>query len=68
MGRHYRSDVKDGSLGFLKALWKNLRGCQWVEPNEGAEGENAGVLFYRNVNGQGLKPMAMKEGQKISYE
>lgn len=59
MGRHYRSDTKDGSLGFVKALWKSFRHCNWVEPNEGATGEGAGVLFYRNRNGLGPKPMVI---------
>ncbi|KAK5937026.1 Oleate hydroxylase fah12 [Knufia obscura] len=56
MGRHYRSDTKDGPIGFLKAIWKSFRHCNWVEPNEGATGENAGVLFYKNRNGLGPKP------------
>jgi omega-6 fatty acid desaturase (delta-12 desaturase) len=59
MGRHYRSDTTDGSLGFLKALWKSFRQCNWVEPNEGATGEAAGVLFYRNRNGLGPKPLVI---------
>ncbi|KAI1819544.1 fatty acid desaturase-domain-containing protein [Xylaria intraflava] len=59
MGRHYRSDTKGGSLGFLAAIWRSTRWCQWVEPNEGAEGEAKGVLFFRNTNGLGLKPMKM---------
>ncbi|KAK4927314.1 hypothetical protein LTR66_016301 [Elasticomyces elasticus] len=57
MGRHYRSDVEGGALGFVKSMWKAARWCQWVEPNEGAEGENKGVLFYRNRNGLGMPPM-----------
>ncbi|KIW67930.1 hypothetical protein PV04_03909 [Phialophora macrospora] len=56
MGRHYRSDVKDGSIGFIKSLWKSMRWCGWVEPMEGATGDNAGVLFFRNSNGLGLPP------------
>lgn len=67
MGKHYRSDVQDGSLGFLQALWKNLRSCQWVEPNEGVTGEDAGVLFFKNRNGKGAPAMKLKEGEKISY-
>ena len=59
MGKHYRSDTKDGSLGFIKALWKSIRHCNWVEPNEGATGEGAGILFYRNRNGLGPKPMVI---------
>jgi omega-6 fatty acid desaturase / acyl-lipid omega-6 desaturase (Delta-12 desaturase) len=47
MGSHYRADVRGGAFGFLKALYTNMRGCQWVEPLEGAKGEEAGVLFYR---------------------
>jgi omega-6 fatty acid desaturase / acyl-lipid omega-6 desaturase (Delta-12 desaturase) len=47
MGRHYRSDVKDGSIGFLKSMWTSARWCQWVEPSEGATGEGKGVLFFR---------------------
>jgi len=63
MGQHYRSDVKDGSLGFLKAIWSAARWCQWVEPNEGAEGENKNVLFYRNRNGLGVAPAKMTASQ-----
>lgn len=59
MGRHYRSDTEGGPLGFLKALYKSFRHCNWVEPNEGVSGENAGVLFYRNRNGLGPKPMVI---------
>ena len=33
-----------------------MRWCQWVEPIEGAEGEGADVLFFRNRNGLGVKP------------
>ncbi|KAF2269006.1 delta(12) fatty acid desaturase [Lojkania enalia] len=60
MGKHYRSDTEGGSLGFLRAMWKCARMCQWVEPSEGAQGEGKGVLFYRNRNGLGVPP------QKIS--
>ncbi|KAM0691411.1 hypothetical protein Q7P36_010182 [Cladosporium allicinum] len=56
MGQHYRADVEDGSWGFIRALYKTARWCQWVEANEGAEGENKGVLFYRNRNGHGVTP------------
>ncbi|KAK3400483.1 fatty acid desaturase-domain-containing protein [Sordaria brevicollis] len=56
MGKHYRSDVKDGPIGFIKSMWKAARWCQWVEPTEGAEGKGKGVLFYRNQNGLGTKP------------
>ncbi|KAH0828530.1 hypothetical protein AYO21_07763 [Fonsecaea monophora] len=56
MGRHYRSDTEGGSLGFLQSLWKSMRWCGWVEPMEGATGEDAGVLFFRNRNGLGLSP------------
>lgn len=56
LGQHYRFDVKDGSVGFLKSLWKNARWCQWVEPSEGALGVDKGVLFFRNRNGHGVLP------------
>jgi omega-6 fatty acid desaturase (delta-12 desaturase) len=56
MGKHYRSDTADGSLGFLHSIWKSFRWCQWIEPNEGATGDEAGVLFYRNRNGLGVAP------------
>jgi omega-6 fatty acid desaturase (delta-12 desaturase) len=61
MGRHYRADVKDGSIGFLKAMWTSARWCHWVEPSEGAIGEGKGVLFYRNRNGLGTAPLKLKE-------
>lgn len=57
MGRHYRADTKNGSLGFLQAMWRSARWCQWVEPSEGAQGEGKGVLFFRNRNGLGTKPL-----------
>ncbi|KAK4580446.1 hypothetical protein LTR86_000649 [Recurvomyces mirabilis] len=56
MGQHYRADVEGGSVGFLKSIYKSARWCQWVEPNEGAEGENKGVMFFRNRNGLGVAP------------
>ena len=56
MGKHYRSDVEGGPIGFIKSLYSNLRQCQWVESMEGAEGENQGVYFFRNRNGRLLPP------------
>jgi len=64
MGGHYRSDTKDGSLGFIKAIWTSARWCQWVEPNEGAEGENKNVLFFRNRNGLGVAPAKLSAETK----
>ncbi|KAL2133098.1 hypothetical protein VTI74DRAFT_2929 [Chaetomium olivicolor] len=60
MGRHYRSDTREGPIGFIKAMWKSARWCQWVEPTEGAEGPAKGVLFFRNHNGLGTAPAKMK--------
>ncbi|KAL2268251.1 hypothetical protein VTJ83DRAFT_3097 [Remersonia thermophila] len=56
MGQHYRSDTREGPIGFIKAMWRAARWCQWVEPVEGAEGPAKGVLFFRNRNGLGVKP------------
>jgi omega-6 fatty acid desaturase (delta-12 desaturase) len=56
MGRHYRADTEGGPIGFIKALWKSARWCQWVEESEDAEGGANGVLFFRNRNGLGVKP------------
>ncbi|RAH49379.1 oleate delta-12 desaturase odeA [Aspergillus brunneoviolaceus CBS 621.78] len=56
MGNHYRTEAHTGWTGFFKALWTSSRICQWVEPTEGAEGESAGVMFYRNTNGIGVPP------------
>ncbi|KAI5290212.1 hypothetical protein KEM54_002178 [Ascosphaera aggregata] len=56
MGKHYRANTEGGSWGFLKSLWTSSRACQWVEPNEGAQGESKSVLFYRNRNNIGLPP------------
>lgn len=61
MGQHYRSDTRDGPIGFLKALWTSARWCQWVEPSEGAKGEGKGVLFFRNRNGLGVKPTKLAD-------
>lgn len=60
MGGHYRADTKDGAVGFIRSLWTNARSCQWVEPNEGTEGEAAGVLFFRNRNGLNVLPKKME--------
>ncbi|KAI9053378.1 hypothetical protein LZ554_002337 [Drepanopeziza brunnea f. sp. 'monogermtubi'] len=60
MGKHYRADVRGGSLGFLKSLWSSARWCQWVEPSEGAVGEGKGVFFFRNRNGLGTAPLKMQ--------
>ncbi|KAL8791220.1 MAG: hypothetical protein Q9213_000177 [Squamulea squamosa] len=59
MGAHYRSNVEGGPIGFLKSMWQSARMCQWIEPCEGAEGENKGVLFYRNRNGLGVPPQKL---------
>lgn len=59
MGQHYRSNTEGGPLGFIKSLWNSMRWCQWVEPNEGATGENANVFFFRNRNGLGPAPSKM---------
>lgn len=56
MGKHYRSDVKDGCIGFLRSLWSSARMCGWVEPTEGATGIAKTVHFYRNRNGLGTPP------------
>ncbi|KAI9727102.1 MAG: Oleate hydroxylase fah12 [Chrysothrix sp. TS-e1954] len=59
MGRHYRAETKDGPLGFIKSLWKSSRWCQWVERSEGAEGVGRDIVFYRNRNGLGVKPLRL---------
>ncbi|KAI9774869.1 MAG: Oleate hydroxylase fah12 [Geoglossum simile] len=63
MGRHYRSDTKGGSLGFLGSLWKSMRMCQWVEESEGAQGDGKHVVFFRNHNGLGVPPQKMEDGR-----
>ncbi|KAK3346120.1 fatty acid desaturase-domain-containing protein [Lasiosphaeria hispida] len=57
MGRHYRADTSEGPIGFIKAMWKSARWCQWIEPSEGASEAGQGVLFFRNRNGLGPKPL-----------
>ncbi|OJJ35241.1 hypothetical protein ASPWEDRAFT_501628 [Aspergillus wentii DTO 134E9] len=59
MGEHYKTDAQTGWTGFFKALWNSSRVCHWVEPTEGATGEHANVLFYRNTNGIGVPPAKM---------
>ncbi|EJT71130.1 Delta(12) fatty acid desaturase [Gaeumannomyces tritici R3-111a-1] len=59
MGKHYRSDTAGGPAGFLAALWKSSRMCQWVEPSAEATGAGKGVLFFRNRNSIGTKPMKL---------
>ncbi|RFU28923.1 hypothetical protein B7463_g7426, partial [Scytalidium lignicola] len=56
MGIHYQRDPNTGLIAFLRALWINSRSCQWIESVEGAEGENKGILFFRNHNGIGIPP------------
>ncbi|PHH84848.1 hypothetical protein CDD83_1286 [Cordyceps sp. RAO-2017] len=60
MGKHYRSDTEGGPWGFIRALWRSARMCQWVEPSADAEGPGKGILFFRNGNGLGTKPVSMK--------
>jgi len=38
-----------------------MRWCNWVEPLEGAQGEDKGVFFFRNRNGLGLPPTKLVE-------
>ena len=59
MGKHYKSDVEGGPVGFIKALYKSARMCQRVEPSEGAVGAGKNILFFRNHNNIGTKPMTM---------
>jgi len=61
MGKHYRSDTEGGPAGFLRALWRSPRWCQFVEPSEGAEGEAKGVVFFRNRNGLGVPPASQEK-------
>ncbi|KAH8900946.1 oleate delta-12 desaturase [Thozetella sp. PMI_491] len=61
MGKHYRSDTEGGPLGFITALYKSARWCQWVEPSEGAVGKGKSVLFFRNRNNLGTKPIKMRK-------
>lgn len=60
MGKHYRSDTTGGPVGFVRALWRSSRMCQWVEPSAAAQGAGKGVLFYRNRNGLGARPTVVK--------
>jgi omega-6 fatty acid desaturase (delta-12 desaturase) len=57
MGQHYRSDTEGGALGFIRAMYRSARMCQWVEPSKDAEDAGKGVLFFRNRNGLGTKPL-----------
>lgn len=61
MGKHYRADTAGGAIGFIKSMYKSARMCQWVEPSEDAVGGGKGVLFFRNHNGLGTKPLGMKK-------
>ena len=58
MGKHYRSDTAGGPWGFLRALWTSARWCNFVEECEGAEGADRAVLFFRNRNNLGTKPLS----------
>jgi omega-6 fatty acid desaturase (delta-12 desaturase) len=56
MGAHYRED-RDTPL--MKALFRNVRDCQFVE-------EGSGVLFFRNLHGRGVKPRDVASGKGTS--
>ncbi|PHH75876.1 hypothetical protein CDD80_1992 [Ophiocordyceps camponoti-rufipedis] len=60
MGKHYRSDTEGGPLGFVRALWRSSRMCKWVEPSAEAQGSAKGILFFRNNNGLGTRPIGAK--------
>ncbi|MCJ1357586.1 MAG: Oleate hydroxylase fah12 [Icmadophila ericetorum] len=66
MGQHYRADVRGGSIGFMKSLYRSARWCQWVEPSEGTTGEAKGVLFFRNRNGLGVPPVKLPEPNAVT--
>jgi omega-6 fatty acid desaturase (delta-12 desaturase) len=66
MGEHYRSDTEGGPIGFFKSMWRSARWCQWVEPSEGTEGEEKGVYFFRNHNGNGVPPMKIPAPTAVS--
>jgi len=57
MGQHYRSDTKDGPIGFLRSMWNSSRWCHWVEPSANVSGEYKGVFFFRNRNQLGVPPL-----------
>jgi omega-6 fatty acid desaturase (delta-12 desaturase) len=61
MGKHYRED-RDTPL--MKALFRNVRDCQFVEESAGVEG--SGVFFFRNLHGRGVKPRDVVSGEGIS--
>jgi omega-6 fatty acid desaturase (delta-12 desaturase) len=63
MGKHYRSNTKDGPVGFFKSLWRTTRWCQWMDPCEGATGQENGVWFFRNSNHLGMPPLKNIEGR-----
>jgi omega-6 fatty acid desaturase (delta-12 desaturase) len=60
MGKHYLSDTREGMLGFLKSLYRNVRICQWVEESADAQGAGKDILFYRNRRGVGPAPIDLK--------
>ncbi|KAG9258479.1 delta12 fatty acid desaturase [Emericellopsis atlantica] len=60
MGKHYRADTEGALLGFIKAMYKSARTCQWVEPSADAQGAGKGILFFRNRNGRGTPPSKMQ--------
>lgn len=67
MGKHYRADTKDGPWGFIKAMFKSARTCQWVEPSAGAKGAGKNILFFRNRNGIGPKPLNAEEYKALAH-
>ena len=60
MGKHYKSAKVAGLYGFFQNIYQNVRTCEWVEQSEGAEGEGKDIVFFRNRNGYGPKPLTFK--------
>lgn len=63
MGKHYRSDTKGGVFGFIRALYRSARWCNWVEPSENATGAGRGILFFRNRNRNGVSGRRVQKTQ-----
>lgn len=57
MGRHYQSAKIEGLFDFVRTIYRNVRSCEWVEQSSGAQGEGKDIVFFRNRNGLGVKPL-----------
>lgn len=60
MGTHYCKEVRHGPFTFLAQMYRNVRMCQWVEPSRDATEAGRAILFFRNRQGLGERPLMVR--------